>query len=70
MKQEQSENVCNDERTSVGSIINFVPATVVSYWNGPSHFLGVHLRVKSNLKYWLENRVGLTTQGLSSDVST
>jgi hypothetical protein len=51
-------------RTSVGSIMSLVPATIVSYCFGPSHSRTFHLRVKSNLKYWLENRVGLTTHGL------
>jgi hypothetical protein len=41
--------------TSVGNIINRSPATMVSYWNGPSHFLGVHFLVDKSLKYWFEN---------------
>lgn len=50
--------------TSVGSIINFVPATVASYWNGPSHCRGFQISRRRSLKYWFENRVGLTTHGL------
>lgn len=35
--------------TSVGSIMSFSPATVASYWKGPSHWRGSHLRVRRSL---------------------
>jgi hypothetical protein len=50
--------------TSVGSIMSLVPATVASYWNGPSHLRGFQISLNRSLKYWFENRVGFTTQGL------
>jgi hypothetical protein len=35
-------------RTSVGSIMSLVPATIVSYCFGPSHSRTFHLRVKAD----------------------
>jgi len=45
--------------------MSLVPATVASYWNGPSHLRGFQISLNKSLKYWFENRVGFTTQGLS-----